>query len=974
MQKTIALFTLLCTAILGYAQENKSADKQGITFHLSGIVRDRLTSSQLMYADVMMYDMNDTLVATGKAHDWKWDDSRDAEVESARFTLKFTKRKGKFRLKIAAEEHDTLVHDFSLDNVGKREIERDLGVFYLTKATSKQLDEVTVTATKVKFYHRGDTIVYNADAFQLAEGSMLDALIEQLPGVQLKEGGEIYVNGKKVESLLLNGKDFFRGNNQLMLDNLGAYTVKNIEVYKKQTERAKFLDLTDEGNKELTMDVKLKKEYIGGWTGNVEAGAGTENRYLGRLFAMHFNAKSQYTLIGNMNNLNNSTRPTNSDSWEPELRPNGTKQYKQLAANYSTENDESTKKASGDIDITINRNLYEAETNTTNFLQTMNTQSHSLSNILGRSFALNTNHSLQWQNKWLMLKLNPQFQYEHGTNEGSSESTTKNYSETPNANETLITETLNTKSDYSQLSKGDVYNAAKDNGSSDEISASGKLQATIKIPKTSDAVDFYADFNHNSKHTESFERNIIHYGDEAMSSIGRNSQTVNRPDYRNSGAFGTSYLLKYDKFTLNIKYAYNFSHSSLNSAYYLGQIVSEHKGDYTMENLQSVNRVFDPSNSNTSVENNNNHAIHAALSRKINKYWDLNLSGQFAAINNTLHYEQNSKIYEAAFKETKLNEAVLGVSYGRSTETLYKSFHLGYNLYHTLPTLRNMIAVEDTRNPLTEYLANPNLKSQYTHWINVNWSIYNTEKDNSISGYAIWYCVNNNFVNGYTYNTTSGKHTYQTYNVSGNWELQCCLRGDFTPIKNFSLTPRFYYEHQRRHSMIGENTLLPTRYAMNTDIYNATLKMSFRPHEKLSLYLNSSIRWQNSNGQNPSAQNINFCEQNYSFNVKWSLPWNFSFHPTLLLFNRSGMQDEKMNKTEWILNGRITKSFGKGKWLASITAFDLLHQIKSVEYYVTADARIETFTNTISRYILLHLQYKFNIKPKKKIAESVRYF
>lgn len=35
------------------------------------------------------------------------------------------------------------------------------------------LNEVTVTATKVKFYHKGDTLVYNADAFQLSEGSML---------------------------------------------------------------------------------------------------------------------------------------------------------------------------------------------------------------------------------------------------------------------------------------------------------------------------------------------------------------------------------------------------------------------------------------------------------------------------------------------------------------------------------------------------------------------------------------------------------------------------------------------------------------------------------------------------------------------------------------------------------------------------------------------------------------------------------
>ena len=84
----------------------------------------------------------------------------------------------------------------------------NLDPIYLTRERSHNLNEVSVTATKVKFYNRGDTIVYNADAFQLAEGSMLDALIEQLPGVTLDDNGVIKVNGRTVESLILNGKDF----------------------------------------------------------------------------------------------------------------------------------------------------------------------------------------------------------------------------------------------------------------------------------------------------------------------------------------------------------------------------------------------------------------------------------------------------------------------------------------------------------------------------------------------------------------------------------------------------------------------------------------------------------------------------------------------------------------------------------------------------------------------------------------------
>lgn len=78
---------------------------------------------------------------------------------------------------------------------------------------------------------KGDTIVYNADAFNLAEGSMLDALISRLPNTTLTKDGEIYVNGKYVQSLLVNGQEFFAGNPKLALENLPSYTVNKVKVY-----------------------------------------------------------------------------------------------------------------------------------------------------------------------------------------------------------------------------------------------------------------------------------------------------------------------------------------------------------------------------------------------------------------------------------------------------------------------------------------------------------------------------------------------------------------------------------------------------------------------------------------------------------------------------------------------------------------------------------------------------------------------
>lgn len=60
--------------------------------------------------------------------------------------------------------------------------------------------------TRIKMAYKNDTIVYNASAFQLPDGSMLEALVRQMPGVELKDDGTILVNGEKVDFLTLNGR------------------------------------------------------------------------------------------------------------------------------------------------------------------------------------------------------------------------------------------------------------------------------------------------------------------------------------------------------------------------------------------------------------------------------------------------------------------------------------------------------------------------------------------------------------------------------------------------------------------------------------------------------------------------------------------------------------------------------------------------------------------------------------------------
>ena len=57
------------------------------------------------------------------------------------------------------------------------------------KMRDKELNEVVVTATRVQLAYKGDTIVVDAQAFRIPEGSMLDALVASVPGAEMKEDG-----------------------------------------------------------------------------------------------------------------------------------------------------------------------------------------------------------------------------------------------------------------------------------------------------------------------------------------------------------------------------------------------------------------------------------------------------------------------------------------------------------------------------------------------------------------------------------------------------------------------------------------------------------------------------------------------------------------------------------------------------------------------------------------------------------------
>ncbi|MBO4487399.1 MAG: carboxypeptidase regulatory-like domain-containing protein, partial [Bacteroidaceae bacterium] len=204
-----------------------------------------------------------------------------------------------------------------------------------TAANDIMLGTATVKASLVKMVVDNDTIVYNAGAFQLAEGSMLDGLIKQLPGAEIRDN-QIYVNGEFVQSLLVNGKDFFKGDPAIALENLPAYMVNKIKVFRRETEEQQASGMkVNENDKELVMDVRLKREFNTGWAANVQGGLGTDNRWLARLFGLRFTTNSRFAVYANLNNTNDNRNPGESTDWRQDFIYDGMSTRKKGGAMWS---------------------------------------------------------------------------------------------------------------------------------------------------------------------------------------------------------------------------------------------------------------------------------------------------------------------------------------------------------------------------------------------------------------------------------------------------------------------------------------------------------------------------------------------------------------------------------------------------------------------------------------------------------------
>lgn len=164
------------------------------------------------------------------------------------------------------------------------------------------LKELVVSAAAQPMQMKGDTLMYDVSSFRVPEGSRLRELLQKMPGIEVTADGVVTAQGRPVQRILLNGKEFFAGNKQLVLDNLPAEILQTIKVYRKEDERDADTGMrSDEG--EQVIDVITQPDKSSGWFAELLGGGGTRRRYQGNASLNRFDDRWQNMLTASWDNV-----------------------------------------------------------------------------------------------------------------------------------------------------------------------------------------------------------------------------------------------------------------------------------------------------------------------------------------------------------------------------------------------------------------------------------------------------------------------------------------------------------------------------------------------------------------------------------------------------------------------------------------------------------------------------------------------
>lgn len=255
---------------------------------VSGRIQDATDGKALPLATITIFRAADTSLLTYRLSD-----------QAGAFRLNGLPLQVDLRMVVTFAGYDVFRKEFRLTEQRSFHTEDSI----LLKPTSMVLDDVVVFAERPPVVVRNDTIEFNARSFRTLPNAVVEDLLKRLPGVMVDDDGNITVNGKPVNRILVDGKTFFGDDPRMATRNLPANIIDKVQVTDDQEELQRRGD-DNLNNVGKVVNITLKKGVKKSWFGKAYAGAGSDQRHEAGMIANIFRDTLQISLLGYTNNLN----------------------------------------------------------------------------------------------------------------------------------------------------------------------------------------------------------------------------------------------------------------------------------------------------------------------------------------------------------------------------------------------------------------------------------------------------------------------------------------------------------------------------------------------------------------------------------------------------------------------------------------------------------------------------------------------
>lgn len=944
MKKLLIWTVLLLTATLSTYAQNKIVT-------VSGRVIEAGTKEPVELAAVQLLSLPDSAQVAGM-------------TTSTQGYFSLSKQKpGKYLLKVSFIGYVTKIIPVQLTaNVPAKK----MGNIELA-TDAVMLQEAVVVAEAPQVTVVEDTLMYNSSAYRTPEGAMLEELVKKLPGAEIDDDGNVKINGKDLKKIMVDGKEFFGGDVKTGLKNLPVDMVDKLKTYDKKSDLARVTGI-DDGEEETVLDLTVKKGMNQGWFGNADLGAGTKDRYTGRMMLNRFVDKTQFSIIGSANNVND--QGFSGGGGGPRWRSNnGLNATKMLGANFATQ----TNKL--ELGGSVRYNFQDADISSINsserFLQNGNSYSNSNNKNRNKGTNLNADFRMEWKPDTLTnIIFRPNFSYGRTNNASRSESGT--FNEDPfnlivNPNDYLNFDNLS-DDPLKDIRVNATNSASLSKGKS--LSGNATLQVNRKLNNRGRNLTFRGVFgygdNDNDQYTQSETRYyqlLNHLGGDSI--LYRN-QYITTPTRNYNYTAQVTYSEPIAKATfLQFSYQFQYKYSKSDKTTFdlldypdwaIGGALPSGYESHAVDSL-SKNAEY----------RYYNHDASVGL-RFIRPKYQLNVGMSFQPQNSTLSYKKGDYMIDTT--RTVFNFAPnMDLRFRFSKVSQLRFTYRGRS---NQPTMENLLPITDNSNPLNIRMGNPGLKPSFAHTMRLFYNTYNAEKQRGIMTHFSFTATQNSISNSTRYNEETGGLITRPENINGNWNA-FGMFGFNTALKNKKYTINTFTNVNYQNNvafLYNQDTKNNDRNTSTGLTLGERVTGSYR-NDWFEFSLNGSINYIAERNKLRPENNQEPYTYSYGASTNITMPWKMTLATNIANQSRRGYRDSSMNRDELIWNAQLAQSLLKGAATVSFEVYDILRQQSNISRSLSADMRSVSEYNGINSYCMVHFIYRLNIFGSKAAREKM---